>query len=180
MISKRFASLLTILGIILVFSVCTTQASIYRAQQTKHKHHVTQQTGKIRATTKKVKVTGKIKTTNVLKEYFAKWEGTRYRKGGLSHQGVDCSGFTFLTYKQIFGRDLPRTSVEQAQSGTKIARNALLPGDLVFFKRGVYGKHVGIYLENGKFIHASTSKGVMISSLDDSYWRNKYWTAARY
>ena len=123
---------------------------------------------------------GKIKTTNILKEHFAKWEGTRYRKGGFSPRGVDCSGFTSLTYKEVFGRSLPRSSVEQAQGGQRIARSNLRPGDLVFFKRGVYGKHVGIYLENGKFIHASTTKGVTISHLSDAYWRNKYWTAARY
>lgn len=130
--------------------------------------------------TKTPQTASKIKTTNILKEHFARWEGTRYRKGGFSSRGVDCSGFTSLTYKEVFGRSLPRSSVEQAQGGQRIARNNLRAGDLVFFKRGVYGKHVGIYLENGKFIHASTTKGVTISNLSDTYWRSKYWTAARY
>ncbi len=117
--------------------------------------------------------------SGALKEYFSSWQGTRYMFGGLSHNGVDCSGFTLLTYKELFGKSLPRTVQEQVTEGTKISKASLQAGDLVFFKTGRYQKHVGIYLENDLFIHASGSKGVTISNLNDLYWQKRYLQAQR-
>lgn len=117
--------------------------------------------------------------TEALKEYFASWQGTRYRYGGLSHSGVDCSGFVLLTYKDVFGKDLPRTVRAQAKEGSKISKASLQAGDLLFFKTGRYQKHVGIYLEDDLFIHASQSKGVIVSSLNNVYWKKKFWQAHR-
>jgi probable lipoprotein NlpC len=117
--------------------------------------------------------------TEALRGYFINWEGTRYKFGGLSHNGVDCSGFTLLTYKELFGKNLPRTVREQAEEGTKISKASLQAGDLVFFKIGLNQKHVGIYLENNLFIHASGSKGVTISNLDNIYWKGRYLQAQR-
>ena len=114
-----------------------------------------------------------------LKKHFISWKGTRYRYGGLSRKGVDCSGFTLLTYKELFGTNLPRTVKEQVKKGKKVQRSSLQPGDLVFFKTGVFQKHVGIYLEKDRFMHASRSSGVMISRLDNSYWNKRYWQAKR-
>jgi probable lipoprotein NlpC len=114
-----------------------------------------------------------------LKLHFRRWQGTRYRIGGLSRNGIDCSGFTLLTYKELFRLTLPRTAREQVKRGEKVSRKALRAGDLVFFKTGIFQRHVGIYLENQKFIHASQSKGVMISDLNNSYWQKKYWKAKR-
>jgi hypothetical protein len=114
-----------------------------------------------------------------LKEYYISWKGTRYAYGGLSHSGVDCSGFTLLTYKELFGQDLPRTVKGQVKKGVKISRASLQPGDLVFFKTGLFQKHVGIYLEDDLFMHASRSKGVTISSLQNLYWRKRFWQAQR-
>ncbi|MGB3209784.1 MAG: NlpC/P60 family protein [Desulforhopalus sp.] len=114
-----------------------------------------------------------------LTNHFLTWQGTRYRYGGLSRKGVDCSGFTLLTYKELFGKSLPRTVREQVQKGVPVPRSSLQPGDLVFFRTGVIQKHVGIYLENNRFMHASRSRGVMISRIDDTYWRKRFWQAKR-
>ena len=118
-------------------------------------------------------------TVKALEQFFEKWQGTKYRYGGLSSAGVDCSGFTLITFRELFGQELPRTTKEQAQIGKKVARESLQAGDLVFFKPGLWRRHVGIYLYNNRFIHASTSKGVMLSNLYDDYWQGRYWQARR-
>jgi hypothetical protein len=114
-----------------------------------------------------------------LKKYFTSWMGTRYMHGGISRKGVDCSGFTLVTYKELFGKKIPRTVKEQVQKGLAVDKGFLQPGDLVFFKINVFQKHVGIYLENDLFVHASRSNGVMISRLDNTYWKQRYWQAKR-
>jgi cell wall-associated NlpC family hydrolase len=116
---------------------------------------------------------------NKLYEMFQEWQGVQYRLGGLSKQGIDCSGFVYVTYKSKLGVKLPRTAKLQSKLGTKIHKNNLETGDLVFFKTGMFTKHVGIYLEKNKFLHASLSKGVTISRLDNVYWRSNYWKSVR-
>ena len=107
------------------------------------------------------------------------WKKAPYKLGGLSKKGIDCSGFVHITYKERFGISLPRTTARQAKMGTKITRQQLRAGDLVFFKTGLKVRHVGIYIENGKFLHASTSKGVMISNINNRYWKKVYWKSMR-
>lgn len=116
-----------------------------------------------------------------LNEQLNQWHGAPYRYGGLSRGGIDCSGFVFRTFRDRFGVILPRTTEEQTEIGTKVSRKELLPGDLVFFKTGAgeNGLHVGIYDSGDEFIHASTSQGVVRSSLDNVYWRKVYWQARR-
>jgi lipoprotein Spr/probable lipoprotein NlpC len=110
---------------------------------------------------------------------YGEWKGTKYRLGGSSKWGVDCSGFVYLTYRSKFGISLPRTTTYQSAQGVVVSRKALRPGDLVFFKTGAGRRHVGIFVEKRKFLHASATRGVMLSSLDNSYWAAKYWTARR-
>ena len=107
------------------------------------------------------------------------WEGTEYKYGGLDRDGVDCSGFVYLTYRNRFGIQLPRSTDEQSLVGQDVTGKRLQPGDLVFFSTGFYNHHVGIYLENKKFIHASKNRGVMLSSLDDRYWHSNFQKAKR-
>lgn len=106
--------------------------------------------------------------------------GKRYRPGGIRPEtGFDCSGFTRWVYASM-GVDLPRTSRDQFMEGKKISKNQLKPGDLVFFKRTKKRiSHVGIYLDDGKFIHSS-SRGdtVKISDIDSPAWSKK-WAGAR-
>ncbi len=82
--------------------------------------------------------------------------------------------------KDIYRQNIPRSTRLQVRSGRPVAKNQLHPGDLVFFQIASKGPHVGIYLGGAEFAHASTSKGVMISSLKEDYWRERFWTARRY
>ena len=107
------------------------------------------------------------------------WKGVRYRENGLSKKGVDCSGFVYLTFRDKLGRKVPRTTSQLSRLGNKISKKNLRAGDLVFFKTGIKIRHVGIYIEKGKFLHASSSKGVIISRLDNVYWNKHFWHARR-
>ncbi|WP_431221742.1 bifunctional murein DD-endopeptidase/murein LD-carboxypeptidase [Serratia sp. L9] len=107
-------------------------------------------------------------------DQYADWKGVRYRLGGESKRGIDCSAFVQRTFREQFGMDLPRSTYEQEDMGKQIQRAKLRPGDLVLFRAGSTGRHVGIYLGNDKFVHASTSSGVTISSLTDNYWDKRY------
>jgi cell wall-associated NlpC family hydrolase len=110
------------------------------------------------------------------------WYGAPYHYGGMSRDGIDCSGFAFLLMSSVYGlASLPRTAKEQYETSRHIRRDELQEGDLVFFhtlgrRRAV--THVGVYLRNNKFIHASVS-GVMISDLSDGYYDKHYIGAGR-
>ncbi len=122
---------------------------------------------------------GKSSTLKRLYAQYHGWKGAPYRYGGLSKNGVDCSGFVHQTYRSLFDIDLPRSTKEQVKQGKRVYINQLNAGDLVFFKTGLNVRHVGIYLEKGKFVHASTSKGVIISTMYSGYWKENYWQARR-
>ncbi|MGH1462153.1 MAG: C40 family peptidase [Neptuniibacter sp.] len=108
------------------------------------------------------------------------WKGTPYLLGGSDRNGVDCSAFTKLTYRQLFRINIPRTTQGQAYYGETIHSSSLQAGDLVLFRTGgSKQRHVGIYVEDGVFLHASTSMGVMLSRLDNPYWQTHYWKAVR-
>jgi cell wall-associated NlpC family hydrolase len=115
----------------------------------------------------------------IIYQQYQRWKGTKYSIGGLSRQGIDCSGLVYATYREGLGITLPRSTELQVQAGRRIKRSELRSGDLVFFKTGFKVRHVGIYIENGKFFHASTKRGVMISNLNNYYWKDKYWHARR-
>lgn len=110
---------------------------------------------------------------------YQEWRGTPYRYGGLSKRGIDCSGFVYTTFRNRFDQQLPRTTADQARVGYAVPRHAMAPGDLVFFRTSAKGRHVGIYIEDGQFLHASTSEGVVLSNLEDQYWSAHYWKAQR-
>ncbi|MDP4161225.1 MAG: C40 family peptidase [Bacillota bacterium] len=105
--------------------------------------------------------------------------GTRYVFGGTSYRGIDCSSLTKNAYKAA-GINLPRTSKSQYNVGTYVSAGRLAPGDLVFFSLNGHRSitHVGIYVGNGKFVNATSHKGVTISKFS-SYWRKAYVGAKR-
>ncbi|MGH8579839.1 MAG: NlpC/P60 family protein [Gammaproteobacteria bacterium] len=115
----------------------------------------------------------------LLRDKLSNWQGARYRFGGESWRGIDCSGFVMHVYEELFGITLPRTSAAQADLGYRVSDAELEAGDLVFFKPPSYPHHVGIYLSAGEFVHASSSQGVTVSNLRSGYWRRYFWTAKR-
>jgi lipoprotein Spr len=110
-----------------------------------------------------------------------KWIGTGYRWGGSSKSGTDCSGFVRTIYEGVYGKLFPGTSRSFFGNCREVPSDAIAEGDLVFFRiNSSQITHVGIYLQYGKFAHASTSKGVIISDLSDPYFHKYFYKAARY
>lgn len=114
-----------------------------------------------------------------LSKHYSAWKSTPYKLGGLSKAGIDCSGFVHVTFRDIFNKKTPRSTKQLAKTGKAVTKKSLKFGDLVFFKTGRRQRHVGIYISNGKFIHASSSQGVTQSSLNSTYWSRHYWKAKR-
>lgn len=113
-----------------------------------------------------------------LYRFIDSWIGVPHRSGGMDKKGVDCSGFTFLLEKEVYNKNLPRTAFTMAGKVKRKYEQELKEGDLVFFDfEGQKFSHVGVYLHNNKFVHASTSRGVIISDLKDP-WYYKYFTRA--
>lgn len=105
------------------------------------------------------------------------WIGVGYRYGGTTKEGVDCSGFTCQLFESVYRKSMGRTTSDLFNSCVPIDRSNLEEGDLVFFDIETKKKsHVGVYLQNQRFVHASSSKGVIISDLNNSYY-NKYFSS---
>lgn len=149
----------------LVFSACSNTPTSSSEQ---HSHYLGQ-------------LNDPIMVITLLSEQQREWAGTPYRLGGQSRKGIDCSGFVQKTFLDRFNVKLPRMTVDQAKYGKAIAKSDIQTGDLVFFKtgRGPNGYHVGIYVKEDLFLHASTKGGVIYSSLNSPYWSKKYWQARR-
>ena len=111
---------------------------------------------------------------NLILKEFKGWEGTPHKMGGKNKKGIDCSGFAHHIYTKLFNLNVPRTTRQLFTTGIKISKTQLKPGDLVAFKPHSYPRHVGVYIGNNKFIHASTTKGVMMSDLSNPYWIKHY------
>lgn len=107
---------------------------------------------------------------------YHQWAGTRYRLGGTTKAGIDCSAFVKATMSSAFNVHLPRSTAEQRHVGRSISKSELRPGDLVFFRKN---NHVGVYIGGGKFVHSGTSTGVTIASLSDKYWARTYTQSRR-
>lgn len=120
--------------------------------------------------------------TNIaLLQVIDKWWGTKYCLGGSTDNCIDCSAFTQIVMKDVYGISLPRTSQEQFTKSEKIELADLKEGDLVFFNTsGRNISHVGVYIANNKFVHASTSGGVTITDLSDRYWQPRFRAAGKF
>lgn len=110
------------------------------------------------------------------------WLGTPYKYGGETRHGVDCSAMVMNVYNEALNIKIPRTTRTQREYAMPVKRSDLQPGDLIFFSPGTAGKsisHVGLFIGNGRFIHASSSRGVVVSSLVERYYRDHYHSAGR-
>ncbi|MFD2614548.1 C40 family peptidase [Paenibacillus gansuensis] len=122
---------------------------------------------------------GSASAATSLDSEVSKLIGIDYDYGGTTKSGFDCSGFTSYVFNR-FDIELPHSSKAQAQLGSKVSKDELRAGDLVFFETGGDGiSHVGIYVGDGEFAHASSKKGVTISKMNDSYYVSKFVTARR-
>lgn len=120
-----------------------------------------------------------IKSTKIT-EFYSSWRGTKYRYGGTTKKGIDCSALMQNLYKEQFDVELPRTTLTQVQIGEKVIGNKekWKVGDLIFFKMNSRIKHVGVYIGDNKFVHAGRSTGVTISEYD-GYWAKRFWQTRR-
>lgn len=112
----------------------------------------------------------------------ARWLGVPYKYAGNDKKGVDCSGLTSQVFLKTLNVKMPRSSREQQQWCTNIRKENLQPGDLVFFATGSNRNrvsHVGLYIGNGDIIHASSSRGVIISNLTENYYLKRYHSSGR-
>ncbi|MFQ6372821.1 NlpC/P60 family protein [Shewanella sp. YIC-542] len=148
--------ILTLLG---GLAACSTVPSSQTTAQLRHANHMPLSSG--------------------LQAIGQEWQGVPYRLGGMNKKGIDCSAFVSMTYQRLTSLMLPRTVAAQQQLGVKVPKHQMQVGDLLFFKTGWRSRHVGIYLGNHEFLHASTSQGVMVSSLDNPYWQQTFWQARR-
>ena len=121
-----------------------------------------------------------VEDMKVIEKFIGMHYGAKYAMGATGPNTFDCSGFMLTLFRDIYKIQLPRTSAKQYYAGRHISKSELSYGDLVFFNTNGRGiSHVGVYLEDGKFGHASTSRGVMISNLSDYYFKNKFVAARR-
>ncbi len=114
-----------------------------------------------------------VKLQNALLKSFENWKGTKYSFGGDSSRGIDCSALTRRVYREVFSFELPRVTKDQIKVGRHVSRHNLKPGDILYFRPDGKYNHTAVYLGNSLFINASSSKGVILSSMEHSYW-SKY------
>ncbi len=117
--------------------------------------------------------------TLTLYEQYKQWVNTPYQYGGESCQGIDCSALVQRVYQDGFGIKIPRSTALQAKAGYFVQKSNIKEGDLLLFKTGWNSRHSGIYIERGNFLHTSTKHGVIISNINNPYWKQRYWQTRR-
>ncbi|QKF80886.1 NlpC/P60 family protein [Halarcobacter ebronensis] len=160
---KKF---ILLISIITLFSGCISNKSNEIAE-TLSNHKTTQQT-----------LTDTEYIQESLMSFYNEWKNVKYKFGGATKKGIDCSAFAQRLFKEKFNLDIPRTTTNQVKIGEKIDKSELEEGDLIFFKTSKIDRHVGIYVGDGRFMHASI-KGVKLTSLDKPFYIKTYWTSRR-
>lgn len=105
---------------------------------------------------------------------YQEWAGTKYLWGGDSKKGIDCSAFVRRIFRKVFNYEMPRVTTSQIQQGKRITKEELKTGDIIFFRPENRTNHTAIYLGDSLFIHSSSSKGVSIASINNSYWKKYF------
>lgn len=119
-------------------------------------------------------------SNTALYSFIDEWYGVPYKYGGKDKKGIDCSNFTSTLYKNIYHKALTGSSSSIFTQCKEVPKKDLKEGDLVFFKIEKDDiSHIGIYLQNNKFVHATTKKGVMINDLDEAYYKKYFYKAGR-
>jgi lipoprotein Spr len=118
-------------------------------------------------------------TNKDLYRFIDDWYGTHYRMGGTTKKGIDCSAFSGTLMSSIYTFSVPRTAREQYKICERLDKENLMTGDLVFFNTRGGVSHVGVFLANNRFVHASSSKGITISNLNDSYYSKRFISGGR-
>ncbi|WP_372472576.1 C40 family peptidase [Capnocytophaga sp. ARDL2] len=142
--------------------------------KTKNSKNITKSSAKASATKVDLDNMDTFIQNKQLKDLVLEWYYTPYKLGGTTKNGVDCSGFTQVVYEEIYNKKLPRTSSDMSKLIKRVYVKDLKEGDLVFFSFNNSDKinHVGVYLKDNKFVHASTKKGVIISDLTEPWYGN--------
>lgn len=128
----------------------------------------------------KMGLTNKEIKDNKLYSFISEWYGTPYKYGGCEKSGVDCSCFTINLFEKVYGIKMPRTAGEIYKECEKVNIEKAKEGDLIFFKINSNSiTHVGVYLRDNKFVHASTSRGVLVNSLSETYYQKYFYSAGK-
>lgn len=174
-----------LLLVFVIFIVSCGSSKKVSSSQTKSKStKVVNKTTETQKNTEKTTTISSAKVDAIIKTAMA-YKGTRYKFGGTTRKGMDCSGLTYIAFGE-HEVALPRVSYQQATKGKRVKLSTVQKGDLLFFQTNKNRKrinHVGLVVshESGiiKFIHSTTSKGVMVSSLNERYWKNAFTEARR-
>lgn len=169
-------SILFLCVLFLLYSCSTSKKTVSKEQTTgKAKPE------KIQATYAGLLGVDKKKIENIpLYSFIDEWYGTPYQYGGKSKKGIDCSGFTATLYQQVYKKSISGNAESIYDQCKSVSKSDLKEGNLVFFK--IDSKkitHIGVYLQNNKFVHASTKKGIMISDLNEEYFKKYYYKSGR-
>ncbi len=163
------------LGLALTFSSCHHKKNVEDKITIKSTPN-----SKVTIVAEKLSVSEKEVRHKKLYSFVSDWYGTPYKYGGCDKGGIDCSCFTGLLYKKVYGVTVGRNTSLIFKEAEHIKTSHLREGDLVFFNAGTKDvSHVGVYLKDNKFVHASTSKGVMINDLGETYYKKYYYGAGR-
>ncbi|MBI4929857.1 MAG: C40 family peptidase [Bacteroidetes bacterium] len=161
----RFSRNYSLLILALIFCSCGTRKSTTNGSYKTIEEKYTQLLG----------VSKENISNKKLYSFIDEWYGVKYKYGGKSKSGVDCSGFATILFKEIFGKNIMGSSASLYHQCTAISKKDLQEGDLVFFRiESKEISHVGIYLQNNKFVHATTKAGVMIDDLNEEYYKKYF------
>jgi murein DD-endopeptidase / murein LD-carboxypeptidase len=150
-----------------------TYTQKHKPHEVKNKHKTSDLESVLGVSSKEIK-------KSKLYSFIQDWYGVPYKYGGCKKSGVDCSCFINILYEQVYHQQLIGNAAELYNTSEKIGLNKVKEGDLVFFKINVsYVSHVGVFLRGDHFVHASTSKGVIVSSLNEAYYKKYFYGAGR-
>jgi len=169
----------TAIGIAFSTSACRSHKKITKTEETENSNSATSK--KIQKKYAQLLSVDENKIDNIkLYNFIDEWYGTPYKYGGNNKNGIDCSDFTSTLYNEVYEKNLKGSSSAIFNECKIVSINNLVEGDLVFFKiESDNISHIGVYLQNNKFVHATVKKGVMIDDLDEPYYKKYFYKAGR-